>query len=44
MVVPCIVKIWLYWFGGEHGAVRAPELEADQQRLDAADHEEQQAP
>ncbi len=43
MVVPCMVKTWLYGVGGEDVAVGPGQLQADEQRLDAADQEEDEA-
>ena len=42
MVVPCIVNSWLYVSGRQERVVRRPELDPEQERLDAAHQEEEE--
>ena len=42
MVVPCIVNSWLYVSGDRNVLFGDPELDPEQQRLDAADQEEEE--
>ena len=42
MVVPCIVKIWLYVSGAEEVVLGLRQLDTDQHRFEPADQHEEQ--
>ena len=44
IVVPCMVRTWLYFSGVSSVLSGTAELRAHQQRLDAAQHEEDERP